>query len=98
MKNSNLKKVTFIYGIKKNRIKHRRRCLAVLFITNTELVRFVPLKGKRCVFAWSNFHLEVEKRISFFEFSFGRGVFSLGIVLWCVEEFCRIFTSRVDSL
>ncbi len=30
---------------------------------------FVPLKGKRCVFAWSNFHLEVEKRICLVEFS-----------------------------
>ncbi len=46
---------------------------------------FVPLKGKRCVFAWSNFYLEVEKRICLVEISFGRAVLSLGMVFWCVE-------------
>jgi hypothetical protein len=51
--------------------------------------RKVPLKGKRFVFAWSNFHLEVEKRICLVEFSFGRAVLSLGIVLWCVEKFAE---------
>ncbi len=40
----------------------------------------VPLKEKRCLFAWLNFHFEVEKRICLVEFSYGRAVLSLGIL------------------
>ncbi len=66
-----------------------RGALDNTYIINIEARRdvFVPLKGKRCEFAW--FHLEVGKRICLVEFSFGRAVLSLGIVLWCVEKFAE---------
>ncbi len=47
----------------------------------------VPLKGKVCVFAWSDFHLEVGKRICFAELSFGRDVLSLGIFFGMLRIF-----------
>ncbi len=42
-------------------------------------------KGTKGKEVWSNFHLEVEKRICLVEFSFGRAVLSLGISLVCRE-------------